>query len=470
MASMNSLLSLEGAESYLRQATPEGHSVLEHVSEVLSTLLAQRPPDPYESFELVSEYVKKQRDIKQQNLDKPQPIDDEPDQSKIQAKWLKFSRKLLKLAAPQEEDGDKTYAFAPDFTFENRMLSWAGYGFSEREAFRISCGLKRLASEVPGLVSIRFWGKILGIDNDYWIAEGQLEGEEGVRSAGEGDEEEADPRGLGANKYTYWVLRDEATGEWEMLPDVLPAHIRVARRIKKLFTGDPDKDIITFPWFPGKERHLLRATIAQISSETIVCPAGLWKPKEDDPGQIEEDPEFEYPSARELLPIESWTHSREYINDAGLTGYPEVDEEADEELYAKIQAKMEQDPILETTRSIAEDPELPTGQPPWTTKLAGDCATYGADAVTYAVTVLKSLRWPGAVTVYQNKKFTSVYIGYGIRAGLNPFFPVAPDDVQEDPNDVDEQPEPQPEDDELSDGASQENEEEKGEAEAEEDS
>ncbi|KFG51344.1 radial spokehead family protein [Toxoplasma gondii p89] len=465
MSNVSSLLSLEGAESYLRQATPEGQCVLEHVAEVLSTLLDQRPPDPYESFELVSEYVKKQRDVKQK-VEQPRTADEEPRLAEAQAKWLKVTRKSLKLAAPQEDDGDKGFAFAPDFMLENRLLSWAGYGFSEKEAFRISCSLKRLAAETPRLLSVRFWGKILGVQNDYWIAEGQLAGEEAAREAGEGDDDEPDPRGLGANKYTYWVLREsEGSGEWEVLPDLLPSHIRTARKLKKFFTGDLDHPVITFPWFAGKERHLLRAVIAQINSETVICPAGLWRPKEAEPTQIEEDTEFEYPSAHELLSLEAWTHAREYINAAGLTAFPEVDEEADEERYAEIQAKMERDPILDATRPIVEDPEIPGGYPQWTCKLAGDCASYGSDGVSYAVVVVKNLRWPGAVTVYQNKKLTNVYIGYGIQAGLNPFFPVAPEDVQDDPEDLEEQPEPQPQDEELSDGASQENDEEDAESE-----
>ncbi|PFH38498.1 radial spokehead family protein [Besnoitia besnoiti] len=460
MTGVDSLLALEGAESYLRKATPEGHSVLEHVSEVLSTLLAQRPPDPYDAFELISESVKQQRDVKQQQVDKPSTAFAEMPLSEAQSTWLMLARKTLRIAAPQDDQRDKGFAYAPDFLLENQLLHWAGYGFSEREAFRISCSIKRLASDTPGLVSIRFWGKILGIENDYWIAEGQLEGEEAARGTGEGDDEEADPRGLGANKHTYWVLRDSAgTGEWEMLPDLLPSHIRTARRCKKLFTGDLDRPVITFPWFAGTERHLLRATIAQISSDTVICPAGLWRPKEEEPNQIEEDPEFEFPPTQELLSLDSWTHSREFINEGGLTMFPEVDEDTDEELYAEIQAKMEQDPILDATRPITEDPELPGGQTAWLCKLAGDCANYGTDGVSYAVVVMKSMRWPGAVTVYQNKKFTNVYVGYGIKAWLNPFFPVAPDDVQEDPEDLEEQPEPQPQDDELSDGASQENDE-----------
>jgi len=33
----------------------------------------------------------------------------------------------------------------------------------------------------------------------------------------------------------------------------------VSRLIRKLFTGDPEADVVSNPYFPGKEAHLLRA-------------------------------------------------------------------------------------------------------------------------------------------------------------------------------------------------------------------
>ena len=63
---------------------------------------------------------------------------------------------------------------------------------------------------------------------------------------------------------------------------------------------------------------------------------------------------------------------------------------------------------------------------------------------TYAVNVLKSLRWPGSLTVAQNGKFASIYVGYGLKRGDVCFNPTEPPEVQRDPVDGSEQPEPTP--------------------------
>jgi len=75
----------------------------------------------------------------------------------------------------------------------------------------------------------RFFGKILGTESDYYIAETQCEP---VEEAGgeEGVERDADfePNGTGTNVYTYFVTHS-TMGEWKRLPDVSPADLRAAR-------------------------------------------------------------------------------------------------------------------------------------------------------------------------------------------------------------------------------------------------
>lgn len=76
----------------------------------------------------------------------------------------------------------------------------------------------------------------------------------------------------------------------------------------------------------------------------------------------------------------------------------------------------------------------------WIAKLVGDTQQYNklkADEGTtsYATLVLRSIRWPGAVTVSKNGKFTSVYVGYGLKRGDASFSPTEPPNVPEEPND-----------------------------------
>ena len=47
--------------------------------------------------------------------------------------------------------------------------------------------------------------------------------------------------------------------DWTELPLVTPDQIKAARSIKYMFTGDLEKQVVTNPFFPGKEKNLLRA-------------------------------------------------------------------------------------------------------------------------------------------------------------------------------------------------------------------
>lgn len=68
----------------------------------------------------------------------------------------------------------------------------------------------------------------------------------------------------------------------------------------------------------------------------------------------------------------------------------------------------------------------------------------GGNPVSYAVNVIKSQRWPGAVTVSKGGKFTNVYIGYGIKRGDPIFNPTEPPEVQKDPEETPQAREPEP--------------------------
>lgn len=64
--------------------------------------------------------------------------------------------------------------------------------------------------------------------------------------------------------------------------------------------------------------------------------------------------------------------------------------------------------------------------------------------MSYDVNVIKSLRWPGAVTVCKNGKFCSIYVGDAIKQGDSSFNPIEPPEVMGDPSDQIEMPEPTP--------------------------
>jgi len=49
------------------------------------------------------------------------------------------------------------------------MLEWAGVSFGEDITFMIQKSLKRLAT-LSGADSLKFFGKIYGTKQDYWVA------------------------------------------------------------------------------------------------------------------------------------------------------------------------------------------------------------------------------------------------------------------------------------------------------------
>ena len=84
------------------------------------------------------------------------------------------------------------------------------------------------------------------------------ENENGEEPVAEEKEAEQEEKGTGVNKYTYFVTNSPFS-PWKRLPDLAPSHIETARKIKVLFSGDLERDIICNPFFFGKEKHLLRA-------------------------------------------------------------------------------------------------------------------------------------------------------------------------------------------------------------------
>lgn len=99
-----------------------------------------------------------------------------------------------------------------------------------------------------GSGKLRFFGKIRGTDNDYYIAEGEGGGcEEGGEEGGE-VAPDVEATGTGVNKFSYWVSHS-SLGAWTKLPDISPADVGAGRAIKILFTGDLDRQIYADPYY-----------------------------------------------------------------------------------------------------------------------------------------------------------------------------------------------------------------------------
>lgn len=97
----------------------------------------------------------------------------------------------------------------------------------------------------------------------------------------------------GANKYVYFVC-NEPGRPWVKLPPVTPAQIVIARKIKKIFTGQLDHPIVSYTPFPGNESNYLRAQIARISAGTHVHRLGFYQFGEEREDEQEVESRREY--------------------------------------------------------------------------------------------------------------------------------------------------------------------------------
>ena len=450
---------------------------MSHLKKVFEHLMMHSPEMALERFEEVSYLIKSGMDP---NLFFK--VEDIRSYKAVAAGYASYSdamRPAFAVGEPDDEGNipqpDPISTQVQDLMAESRVYQWAGIGFGEQETYRLQKSIKKLAAAKPHK-SIRFFGKIYGISKDYYIVEctGDVAEEEGEEPpAGEGGEEEADPKlepkGTGVNELTYYVTQDSLS-DWKRLPDLSYKDLLAAREIKVLFTGDLERPIFTNPFFFGKEKHFLRAQLSRIAHATSIQPLGVAKLEEDEaadrgftvvPNEGEEDKPFVMPTTKMMSKSGMWVHSKVNILYNGRTAHlppedpgnlPEGEEFDPEE--AKKQLERE-DPYEKLLKPISEDAAISTGQKAkqacWSVRLCGDPTEYRNEnpavtaPVSNAVVVVRSLVWPGAFSFFYGGKVQQVYLGDGHKFCFEKRnFPVAPPRVMDDPEEYEDGPEPTP--------------------------
>jgi len=418
----------------------------DHLEKIINRVISEKPKDAYSLVEVLSRLVREQVDTPSKSGVAIDPVPDD---------YVQKVRALDKVPADGDPPAPVNVGCAvPDFFEEADMLQWAGVGFGELESYKIKCALRNLAFKQmeAGYTRIRLWGKILGSEADYYVAEAYKEGE-----VGEVDElnPDAEIGGQGANKYSYFVTNDLVSQEWTKLPNIKPNEIVAARRIKKLMSGTTSAKVVSHPPFPGTEEVLLRAQIARISSDVTLMFKDQLKREgnfgDEDATEPAPNEEFVMPPASKLIMSQGWQHSEPHILQIGRSTHreaPEADEEnadnPDNKLRKRMLAEQESDPARDPIRQLGGDGLE------WVFKQFGDASLYKSNAsgpsaqpTSTAVTCVRSLTWPGAVTVAQGSNMVQLYVGYGLAAKEADFFPHGLPDVQEEPEDPVEQTEPQ---------------------------
>ncbi|NXP05822.1 RSH4A protein, partial [Thinocorus orbignyianus] len=467
-------LAIQNAKAYLLESsTTSGLNLYDHLANMLTKILDEQPRNAVDIIENISKDVKWAQFQKKMDT-----LRDEPEILRTFEAAEKRKALFLKPDGEGDEELEEEIGETPlpnvmetAFYFEQ-----AGIGLSKDEFYHIFLALKKLVSVQP-VRTCRFWGKILGLEMNYIIAEVQYhEGEEEeeteeeevteerekevdeAENVDEEKEKEYEPpvstykpppvipkeeNGTGANKYVYFVC-NEPGKPWVKLPPVTPAQIVCARKIKKFFTGRLDAPVVTFPPFPGNEANYLRAQIARISAGTQISPIGFYQFAEEEGDEeeeteagrdtYEENPDFQPLSVSEMVDsLSAWVHNVQSILKQGRCVWLNPLQKSEEEEENEEEEKQEEpdEPQEEIQQEIG---------PPLLTPLSEDEGIQNIPAWTaqpstnlipqYAVAVLQSNRWPGAYAFASGRRFDNVYFGWGHKYSPENYSPTLPPPAQ----------------------------------------
>ncbi|XP_041647938.1 radial spoke head protein 6 homolog A [Cheilinus undulatus] len=460
---------LQSAASFkafmLKNSTKNNINLYDHLTRLLIKVMDERPQDAVDVFEDMS------RDVKRGLFEQTQSTLRDSPQTTPAEVLAEQQRPLFSQTGEtdqEEELGDMLFPNVSEIGF---YLEQVGVGLGREEMQRVFLALKQLV-ESQALLHCRFWGKILGTEKSYIVAEaeyreGEDEEEQSTEDANEEEESEAktmenevDPPppssfkpqpvvpneaiGTGANKCVYYVCNEPGL-PWVKLPPVTPAQITVARQIRKFFTGKLDNPVVSYPPFPGNEANYLRAQIARISAGTQVSPQGYLQAGEEEGDEEDEvtrdsyevNPNFEgipVPEMAESLSV--WVHHVQHILQQGRCTWVNLAVKPEEESHEEEEA--------EEREEEADEPEPEVG-PPLLTPLSQDAEIFNTTTWSckmsstltsqHAIAVVRSNLWPGAYAYACGKKFENIYVGWGMKyAGEGYSPPVPPLPVKEYPS------------------------------------
>lgn len=403
-----------------------GSSLYEHLTEVLMKLLTEQPDNALAAFEQLSAAVKGKGFPDFGTGGSTAGAAAAGELAAARSALLAAQVALFKAPVADEEGAGGPGEPVQDLTEEAGFLEWGGVGLGRTEAFRLHGALKHLAAkEAAGVKNLRWWGKFFGTQGDYLVAEGVADAPEDEPADEERDAlgNVVHKTGDGPNKFTYFVTA--GVGQpWTRLPRVTPHQVIAARALRRYLSGKLEAPVGGHPPFPGSEAAYLRARIALISAATAIAPAGVFTAVEgDENGAIE--PNGEEFDAPDLTTADGWVHTGLELNALGRTrpNPPKTDAEGNE--IPDDAAPEPSAPLKPIGEDPAVDESAPEGGGAWDIRPCPASGTPEGETPSGPV-VVRSLRWPGAVTVGLGKKFTSAYVGWGLPVATAPYQPTLP--------------------------------------------
>jgi radial spoke head protein 4A len=410
----------------------------QHLKELIKEIVTLHKEDGYENFEDISIFIR-EKNTKLDNFQYRLPTKNVPKCFN----HTPLEEKILTEFSTKKKQPTKTIQnYMEDVLQQSKLFEWGGISFSDEEWYKIRMAMKKILIE-NDCEFLRFFGKIYGSKSDYYIIQGLLKTypmkNPPVHVESKGNE--------GINRYTFWVS-NSVLESWYELPEITHEQLVISRRFKYMLTGDLIRKVKSFVSFPGKEMHLLKCQIVRILHSSCIVPKGYYKMSENFKDQLEGkvteiDEEFKSPSFDEMKAPEgeNWVHEHAYIYPSGKVIDPSVEAQVD-----RLKGINEDEgyKVKEGEGENVNEIDLKY----WKVKVVGDQIIHNrtnGDPITHAVVLIQNRRWPGTLTVWKEEKFANIYVGYGIKAIGENYYPTQLMKIDKDPEDLEEHKEPNPE-------------------------
>lgn len=418
---------------------PKVYTLQEHMREILKEICTLHKDDGYDKFEQISTFVREKNtklnfQYSKEEHTVPRCFELTPTEEKV----------LTEHALKNPKEAKLIDNYMEDVLLQSKLLEWGGVSFGDEEWYKIRMAMKKILIG-NNCEYLRFFGKIYGINSDYYILQGILKNYP-IKVTNPYVERRGNE---GINRYTFWVS-NSILEAWYELPDITHEQLVASKNFKYFFTGDLNSKVKSFRSFPGKEMHLLKCQIVRILHSSCIVPKEYLKANEKYT-EILENKVFTYndeykPSLAfdEMKAIDgdAWVHEHAYILPNGKVIDPTVTEGAvdrcrtiNEDEGYKVK-EGEGDNMTETDLKY------------WKVKIVGDQMIHNranGDPIVHAIVLIRNTRWPGTLTAWKEGNFANIYIGFGYKAVGSPYSPTQLGKIDKDPNDTTEQKEPFPE-------------------------
>jgi radial spoke head protein 4/6 len=175
---------LQNAKMLLMQCGPSGDSLFNHLSNVVAKVIDERPTKVVEYFEQFSEQLRFETFRMNENLLEEGYKEPERlalaqkllpsliESSKISVKKDEEDEPLEESLEEHDDDEEVTYNLPISNDLSELQFYWSllGIGLHREEIFMLQLSMKKITADSSFKTS-RFWGKIFGLKNDYYIFE-----------------------------------------------------------------------------------------------------------------------------------------------------------------------------------------------------------------------------------------------------------------------------------------------------------